>query len=218
MNRAIAWKSPSPKVTGTLVFAAAQTLAFYIFATFDDFSFPLTTHYLSLRQRLSPRQTKFISKLGTMILGPVLAEPYEEVFFNALIRLELAIDDRIRGHRDRPYNHLLYHHALPICPCRRYPRLGIFSCYPLLFEGYELARNLFFELYDSYIRIVYGNERLRHHWAGLCDAVIKDFGAIVGYGSDLIEEVDKQYPKFPAILSPMTRRAGNGRLFLTRIR
>lgn len=217
VSHAIAWKSPSAKVTGTVVFAAAQALAFYIFATVGDFSFPITMHYLSLRQRLSARQTRFISKLGSSTLGNVLAEPYEEILFNALIRMELAVDDRIRGHRDRPNNHLLYHHAVAICPCFRYPRLGIFSCYPLLFKGIKLIRNLGFELYDTYKRVIYNKEDFEVHWPGLCDVVTQDLGVIVGYSYDLTKELDRQYPGFPAILTPMTRYAGNRRLFLTRI-
>ncbi|KAK3502394.1 hypothetical protein B0T13DRAFT_168606 [Neurospora crassa] len=136
VNGAFAWP-PSSKVAGTAFFTAAQVLAYYLFATVDNFSFPITTSYLSLRGRVQ-------------VENPDI-RLVEQIFFNMLLRTELAIDDRIRGNRDRPERHTHYHNlrdVIPCPPCSGYPRLGIFPCYPLFIRlikptlqfGYDLFR------------------------------------------------------------------------------
>ena len=136
VHRAIARNSPSPKVAGVVFFTAAQALAFYIFATVDDFNFPITTQYLSLRGGLPDSVWYSMLCLLRHARG---IRTIEEAIFNAVLRIELAVNDRIRGDRDREFVHTIFHDLarqpnqdLIPCPCLGYPRLGILPCYPLM--------------------------------------------------------------------------------------
>ncbi|EGO58807.1 hypothetical protein NEUTE1DRAFT_99007 [Neurospora tetrasperma FGSC 2508] len=90
VNGAFAWP-PSSKVAGTAFFTAAQVLAFYLFATVDNFSFPVTTSYLSLRARVQ------VENPDIQLL--------EQIFFNALIKPTLQFGYQLfRSVKDLVFN------------------------------------------------------------------------------------------------------------------
>lgn len=149
VNKAIVWTSPSPKVAGVAFFAAAQALAFYIFATVDEFSFPITTHYLALRGHYILRNPERLAEFLEENQG---IKFIDDALLNCLLRIELAVDDRIRGNRNRLARHTRYHVIprfpdLDPCPCLSYPRLGILPCYPLLLKFIKPTFELGYEIY-----------------------------------------------------------------------
>ncbi|KAK3487455.1 uncharacterized protein B0T23DRAFT_206919 [Neurospora hispaniola] len=169
VNGAFAWP-PSSKVAGTAFFTAAQVLAFYLFATVDNFSFPITTSYLSLRGRVQ-------------VENPDI-QLIEQIFFNALLRTELAIDDRIRGNRDRPERHTHYHNMrdiIPCPPCSGYPRLGIFPCYPLFIRLIKPTLQFGYQLYRSVKDLVFNYFEVEST-GRIDDIAVFDLGQIIGAG------------------------------------
>ncbi|KAK1780171.1 hypothetical protein QBC45DRAFT_113441 [Copromyces sp. CBS 386.78] len=203
VNSAIAWNSPSPKVAGVAFFTAAQALAFYIFATVDEFNFPMTMHYLSLRLRFAARFPFLFIGINRHL------ENFEEALFNALLRTELAVDDRIRGARDRSPRHITIH-EIATCPCSGYPRLGILSCYPLLVRLIKPTLSLGYGVYRCIASIIVNDDNMTEHVRGLQSCMRLDFGNIVAprlpWGGVV---------RFQPLLRLMwTRRAGGERLFI----
>lgn len=218
VNSAIAWNALSPKAASVAFFAAAQALAFYIFATVDEFSFPITTRYLSLRGRFFLLYPDFVSGFMHDNAG---IEAIEEVLFNGLLRIELAVDDKIRGNRDRSQRHNSFHDPplnydsllrdLVPCPCSGHPRLGILSCYPLLIMLIKPTLQLGYRICNTIIHCNIFTPELNPHYRLLYHP-LQNLAHILGRG--YVEDSPRHGATLEGVpYFVMWRYAGRRRLF-----